>query len=72
MSVDEIALATRGAHLFFLSALYGALILVEWVVAVRLNLPMQGHRLCSMRLNWFTDLPPHVCGCHQRLIARMI
>lgn len=48
----EIALVTRGAHLFFvLAALSGALVLAEWVLAVRLG--------------WADAVPPVMWHAHE-------
>lgn len=52
ISPSETALAARGPHLFFvLAALYGALILVEWVVA--------------SRFNWANAVPPTMWHAHE-------
>lgn len=51
-SPSETALAGRGPHIFFvLAALYGALILVEWVVAVRMQ--------------WTNAVPPTMWHAHE-------
>jgi uncharacterized protein involved in response to NO len=48
----EIALATRGPHLFFVfAALFGALVLAEWVV--------------SVRLGWIDAVPPVMWHAHE-------
>jgi len=52
VSPSETALARRGSHIFFvLAALYGALILVEWIVA--------------SRLHWTSAVPPTMWHAHE-------
>ena len=52
VSRTEIALATRGPHLFFVfAALFGALVLAEWVV--------------SVRLGWAAAVPPVMWHAHE-------
>ena len=52
VSRAEIALASRGPHLFFVfAALFGALVLAEWVV--------------SVRLGWADAVPPVMWHAHE-------